>query len=172
MTAPGSNKLIFTILFHDHSPERFEALRQRRFKELFSSPRARERFRDAYVGGFPPFHRYNDVAGYAELYWDGEERLLAEFYFRGNRTRKYGKAVTESMQWKEMVSSHRFYPMQVLYLEAGSVSKYAKESENRQAILESLEWLSAQATKLGCFIDLTHEKTLLDAIDVNKLFSP
>jgi hypothetical protein len=92
MTGVGQNKLIFTILLHGYSPEQFEHQRQRRLERTYSSAGARERYQDEFKQSDPPFHRYNDVAGYAELYWDGGERILAEFYFRGNRKRKYGKA--------------------------------------------------------------------------------
>jgi len=170
MTALGPNKLIFTILLHNESPEQFERQRQRRFERMYSNAGARDRYRDEFNQSNPPFHRYNDVAGYAELYWDGGERILGEFYFRGNSRRKYGKAVTNGMR-RGIASSRWFYPFHVLYIEVGSAPRSARECEKRQAIADALEWVRAQANELGCFVDLTHERILLDAIDVNKLFS-
>jgi hypothetical protein len=170
MTGVGQNKLIFTILLHGYSPEQFERRRQRRFERMYSDPGARERYQDEFNQSDPPFHRYNDVAGYAELYWDGGERILGELYIRGDRSRKYGKTVTNRMR-RGITSPRWFYPFHVLYIEVGSVSRGARECENRQAIADALEWVRVQATDLGCFVDLTHERILLDAIDVNKLFS-
>jgi hypothetical protein len=58
-------------------------------------------------------------------------------------------------------SARSFYPFQVLYTEVGSVPRLSMDCEKRRAIIDALEWVRAQATELGCFVNLRHEKTLL-----------
>jgi len=81
MTAGGKCKLIFTVLIHRHSPEKYDQLREAQWNRTYSTPQARERFRDEFYACCPAAQRYNDIAGYAEIYWDGGNRILAELFF-------------------------------------------------------------------------------------------
>jgi hypothetical protein len=165
-------KLVFTILVYRHSPEEFSKLRERRFKSMYTKTHGAGRHRDEFDASHPAIHRYNDIAGFAELYWDGGTRILAELFLQGDRRRKYGKAVAAGRR-PETVSPDRFYPLYALYVEASGIShpQRSSEADRRLALQESLQFVREEATKLGCYVDLKHEEVILDATDVQRLFS-
>lgn len=169
VAAPKGSKLIFTVLLHRHSPERFQELRLRRLNSMYSSPRTRERYRDEFDSQFSPIYRYNDVAGYAEIYWDAGTRVLIDLFFRGDLRTKYGKAVACGRRGQ--ISASQFY-LYLHCLEAGGIPHLScSEALKREAIIDGLQRVRAVAADMGCVIDLTHEETLLSAIDVRYLFS-
>jgi hypothetical protein len=131
----------------------------------------RERYRNEVAASCPPLHRYNDIAGFAELYWDGGTRILVDYFFRGDRSRKFGKQVARS--WPEdgaRISPGKFY-LFALGVESGGIPHETCDANlKRKAILEALREIRIRATDLCCFVDLTHEHELLQAIDINLLF--
>jgi len=66
-----------------------------------------------------------------------------------------------------------FYPSFKPYVEVGGVGhpQLSSEAEKRKAVEDALEFVRSEANRLGCFADLTNEQTLLDAIDMDRLYS-
>jgi len=87
--ASTRSKLVFTILLHRHSPEEFLKIREQRFERMYLKTHGLRRHREEFDASYPAIHRYNDIAGYAELYWDGGTRILAELFVQGDRRRKH-----------------------------------------------------------------------------------
>lgn len=169
IAAPIGSKLIFTVLLHRHSPGQFSARRQRRFESIYRNPDRRERYREVFDTSYPANHRYNDIAGYAEIYWDAGTRILVEIFFRGDGRTRFGRAVSVGPRPK-LFSANRFYPLYVLYKEAGQFSDAScGRGFKRQAIKDGLEHVQTVAISMGCFVDLTHEKLVLDALDIDRL---
>lgn len=169
IAAPIGSKLVFTVLLHRHPPGQYSRLRQRKLERIYPNPDRRERYREEFNTSYPANHRYNDIAGYAEIYWDAGTRILVEIFFRGDRTTKFGKAVSAGPR-PELFSANRFYPLYEVYEEAGQFSDASCGGGfKRQAIEDGLEHVRTVATGMGCFVDLTHEKLLLDALDIDRL---
>jgi hypothetical protein len=118
IAAPNGSKLIFTVFLHRHSPRQFSKLREQRIERTYANPDLRERYRGEFDTSDPAVHRYNDIAGYGEVYWDGGTRILVEIFFRGDRRRKSGQAVAAGRR-PQIVSASSFYPLYVQGVEAG-----------------------------------------------------
>ena len=58
----------------------FEELREAQRKRTYPTTDARERCHDDFYASYPAAQRYNDIAGYAEVYWDGGSGILASFF--------------------------------------------------------------------------------------------
>src|SRR5436305_1720971 len=93
--APNGSKLIVTVLIHAHSPQTFAEARERELCRLYTTAATRERYREHYDVFRSPVHRYNDVAGYAEVYWDAGTRILLDFFFKGDMRTTFGKAIAK-----------------------------------------------------------------------------
>jgi hypothetical protein len=170
MTALGNCKTIFTVFLHRHSPKQFTELRQKQFERECSTVGSRERYSDEH--NCSSNHRYNDIAGFAEVYWDGGTRILIELFFRGDRRTRYGRTVTAGMS-RARVKNSRFYSFYPTYAEAGGIPhpQWSDEQEKRQAIMDALEFVRRIATENGCFVDISREQVLLAVIDINRLYT-
>ena len=166
--APGGSKLIVRLLLHLHSPDRFRQMWERRFQHSYSTAEMRELYREEFIASHPTTHRYNDIAGFAEVYWDGGTRILVDYYFRGLKRRGFGDVV--KAHWGDRIASSGFY--RIPYIEIGGVpSRECGETTIREAIVEALEKVRTTGQDWNFFVDLTHELMLLQAIDVGWLFS-
>jgi hypothetical protein len=166
------DKLIFTVILHRHSPKAFDRKWEQSFKQSISSASSyltqkdEDRMRNCFSASSPRIHRYNDIAGFAEIYWDGGTRILADYYFLGDQRTKYGQAVAK--RWPYKTSGNKYYTWQHM---AGGGSFIAGDNalKKRKALQEALDAVSAQAKKFGCYVDLTTEREIANCIDVNKL---
>jgi len=156
-------------LIHCHPPERFRALRERRLEKRYQTADIRERHRDQYDLEYPSTHRYNCIAGLAGVYWDGGTRILVEAFFRGDRRTAFGKAVAYG---RRAVRSTQLYPLYVQPISAGEFPHPSCQEElKRKAIMDGLKHIERTTADLGAFVDLTAEKALVDAFDLNRLLS-
>jgi len=176
--APKDSRLIFTILLHRNCPERFETLRQEgleRLERMCSTARALEKYREEYNLQHPPTHRYNNIAGFAEIYWDGGIRIMLQFFFLGDRRTRFGKAVSVGLVSAglrpKLVSASQFYPLYVQGIEVSGIPNVkCPEELKRKAIIEALDKVAETAADLN-FADLTQEWKVLDALNLERLFS-
>ena len=136
------------VILHRHSPEGFDARRTRRFERLYATAEARDRYREEFNASCPGTHRYNGIAGFAEVYWDAATRILVDYYFRGLRNTRFGKAVVA--HWGEGVRGEGFYP--IPYIELGSIPHpECNGAMKRQAIRDALDELARRtAEDFGC----------------------
>lgn len=133
----------------------------------------RERYRDQYDLEYPSTHRYNGIAGlagvYWDVYWDGGTRILVEVFFRGDRSKAFGRAVAYG---RPAVRSTQFYPLYVKPISAGEFPHSScREEFKREAIMDGLKHIERTVADLGAFVDLTAEKALLDALNLTRLLS-
>ena len=150
-----------------HSPEQFLQIRERRFRRQLRTAAMQERYRDEFAASYPPTHRYNDIAGFAELYWDGGTRILVVYHFRGLRNRGFGDAV--KAHWGESITPRGFYRLP--YIEVGGIpNPKCDEGAKREAIVEALEQIRTAGEEWGFFLDATHEKALLQSLNIDLFF--
>jgi len=160
----NDSRLLFTLLLNLHSPKRFRSNWERRFLRSYSSSLLRERYRDEFLVSHPTSHRYNDIAGFAELYWDGGTRILVQYYLRGLKRRKFTDTVTA--HWGSNVFGSGFYS--IPYCEVGGVPHRTCSGDlKRRAILDAMERVQSTADDWGCYLELTNEKRLLNALDID-----
>jgi len=90
-----------------------------------------------------------------------------DYYFRGLRNTRFGKAVVA--HWGEGVRGEGFYP--IPYIELGSIPHpECNGAMKRQAIRDALDELARRtAEDFGCFAKTNHERHLLDLLDVARL---
>jgi hypothetical protein len=166
------DKLIFTIILHRHSPETFDRKWEQSFRHNISgapsslTQKDEDRMRNYFSASGPRIHRYNDIAGFAEVYWDGGTRILVDYYFLGDQRTKYGQAVAK--RWPYMTSGNKYYMWQHM-ASGGSFIAGDTALKKRRALHEALDAVSAQAKQFGCYVDLTTEQEIANCIDVNKL---
>ena len=163
------NKLIFTVILHRHSPTKFDRQWEQTFKRSISpdlTPETEDRMRNFYSTSNPKIYRYNDIAGFAEIYWDGGTRILVDYYFLGDRRTKYGQAVAKL--WPSKTSGNKYYMWQCM-ASGGSFIDGDNALKKRTALYEALDAVSAQVKKFGCYVDLTTEREIANCIDVKKL---
>ncbi len=142
------DKLIFTIILHRHSPETFDRKWEQSFRHSISSAhssltqKVEDRMRDCFSASSPRIHRYNDIAGFAEVYWDGGTRILVAYYFLGDRRTKYGQAVAKL--WPYKTSGNKYYAWQHM-AGGGSFIAWDNALKKRKALHEVLDAVLAQS---------------------------
>ncbi len=164
-----NSKSIFTILLHRHSPKSFAQRWEKTFRR--TAPRSmtvemEKQMRTIYCSSKPRIHRYNDIAGFVEVYWDAGTRILTDCYMLGDRRTKYGRELAK--RWPGRISGNRYYPYFSMS-EGGSFSSYDKPAQKKAAIIETLDDVEKAAKRLGCYVDLRVEREIANCIDVNKL---
>lgn len=160
-------KPIFTVLFHRHSPAVFNRRWEKRSRATIPPTGLEEASERLYYGLNPKVHRYNDIAGFAEIYWDLGTRILANYYFRGDRRTKYGRQIGN--QLGVPVSGKHYYLLYNMVEEASFVS--ASVSEKRNALLAALQRVKETGKRLGCFVDLRTEISIAKCLNVEKYMS-
>jgi hypothetical protein len=160
-------KLIFTILLQRHSPERFERDWQK----------AQDRFREPGSKGWyaqqnPRIHRYNDLAGFAEVYWDRGTRVDVDYFFLADRRTRFGKGLTQRYGERPLTFNSKKFYAYALGVDSGYVPRRGSAPhQKRKALFDALDSVQEMSSRLGCFVDLTPERQIVEDIDVNLLFS-
>jgi len=142
---------------------------------MYTTEELRKKYQEEFNVQHPPTH-YNDIAGFAEVYWDGGTRIMLQFFFLGNRRTKFGMAVSAGLESAgvrpELVSARQFYPLYVQPIEASGIPNVACcEEVKRQAIIDALDKVAKTAAGMKCYVNLTHERTVLNALTLDRLFS-
>jgi hypothetical protein len=114
-------------------------------------PEVEEQARRGFRSSRPILHRFNDLVGFAEVYWDCGTRIMVDYYFRRGRTRYYGVA-------RSMVEIARIHPTD------------SAESK-RQAILRALEDVQKTASEASYFVDTSPERAIVQTLDVDAFFA-
>lgn len=165
---PPGSRLIRVILLNLHSPERLRQDWERRFRRSYSTVAMRERYCDEFIALHPTTHRYNDIAGFAEVYWDGGTRILVVYYFRGLKRPAFGQMV--KAHWGERITSTGFYGIPYSE-ESGIPNRHCNEDTKREAVIEALDRVYREGRELGFWFDLKHEIKLVQALNIRLLFS-
>lgn len=170
LIAPTGSKLVFTILIHRRSPGRFQQDWERQFRRHY--PHRREeaverRNRERFASAYPPIHRYNDIAGFAEIYWDAGTSLQINLYFRGDRRTRYGRSIAQN---RDGTVSARNYYLYDHRIQGGFVPPRRSDILDRQAFLDAFREVRRIANRLRCFVDLRHEEAILGCFDFRALF--
>jgi len=167
-------KLIFTILMQHRSPEEFAAVEQAAEENYIRNvyrdePRdaeleeqARRRFRSSR----PILHRFNDLVGFAEVYWDRGARIMVDYFFRGDGRTRYGQTIQSWVGGE--VSAQRFYAYAPM-VEVATVHGDDAETK-RRSILRALDHVEATAREILCFVDTSCERVLVQTLDVDTFF--
>ncbi len=177
---PLGGRRIFTIPFQAHDPDAFKRTWQKGLdvllawaKETVDAPLADhhiEMFRDTYAAEHAPEHRYNDIAGFAEVYWDGGTRILVDCWVRGNGRTRYGQRV-QATRPQNRLSRTQFY----LYVSMGNGGMFADlpgEDDQKQAVLDALDAVERIVKDLKCYVDLSEERRLVKHVDFTAYLQP
>ena len=171
MYGPYGSKLLFTILLHRHSPSAFDQLWERRYQKECPpnlTDEEKERRLIRHQTADPRIHKYNDIAGFAEVYWDSGSRMLIDYYFIGDRRTRYGRTVWASQAG--FTSAHKFY-LHSASVNSGSFFLGEDDVEKkRNAVFEALDALERKAKQLNCYVDTTAEREITRCLDVSKFF--
>jgi hypothetical protein len=172
--APQS-KLLFTILIQHHSPEDFKktemATEDREFKDYGAGVKDAElegQARSRYRSSRPILHRFNDLVGFAEVYWDRGTRIMVDCYFRGDRRTRYGERIQSRSTGG--VSREWFYAYAPM-TEMARIHPGDDVEARRQAILRALDYVEETAQEVLCFADTSPECAIVQALDVDSFFT-
>ena len=159
--------LLFRVLIQGHRPDEFNALWQRQLEHAYPERHGEQRIIGGFAATFPKIHLLNDLVGVAEMFWDGGRRILADFYFRADSRRKFGRLLKSR-------SSARLNPRRFCMLchavEIGGLPLYSTETERRKDLLDALHRVEAEAADLGCHADTSVEQHLVQHLDLAALF--
>ncbi len=177
---PVDGRRIFIIPFQAHDPNVFERAWQKGLDERLASAKRTlhvplaghhiEMFRDTYATEHAPEHRYNDIAGFAEGYWDGGTRILVDCWVRGNGRTRYGQRV-QATRPQNRLYRNQFY----LYVSMGNGGMFADlpgEEDRKQAVLDALDAVERIVKDLKCYVDLSEERRLVRHIDFTAYLQP
>ena len=151
MHAPRG-RMIFTILLHRQTPQEFES--HWRSEANLRGGRAGRSFA----------HRYNNVAAFAEVYWNAGDQILIAYYIRGDRRTRLGKVLDPH------ASASQFY---FRWCDKVNIlpSRNPTERAKRKAVSAALDHVERAAANQNWFVDLSHERHLLGALSMKKLFA-
>jgi hypothetical protein len=122
--APNGSRLIFTTIQHRHSPEGFHARRTRRLECLCTTA------------------GYNDVSGFAEVYWDAAARILVKATDYNARSISIHSRIVRSCRSAAARygrSSDRYRSSRVVRLSGAARARNFTSSRSRPEFLSSFE---------------------------------
>ncbi len=177
MVHSTGSKRVFTVPIQRHPPKNFdERWQARSIRGAPIGPHMEKEFVEAYKKSLPEIHeakhprihRFNDIFGFAEVWWTRGTEFVIWYYFRGDRRTKVGKIIAQRHVYP--ISSRQFY-----YFcddKAGKFMMWSTPEEKREALFDALNDVRNTAEKkCGCFVDLSHEYEIARCLDVNMMLA-
>ena len=159
-----TDKLIFTLPIYNQDKKSFRIKHEEKFKKTFTITEDNKKdindFRILFNRQNPPIHKFNDICGFAEIYWDAGVRILIDFYFNGNGRRKYNR-------FFKNLNPNKFY-LRELNIQGGSFFTHSNLNEKKTAIINALKAIEAEAKTFNCYVNTEHEQNLLEFLDLEK----
>jgi len=178
MFQPTGSKRIFTVFLHRHTPEEFDEYWQEQSKRgAPMSPNTEKEFVDAYKKSLPEIyeathphiHRFNDIFGFAEIWWERGHDFVVRYYLRGDSRTKVGRKIAGRYFYP--ISSRQFYEFREVKI-TGFFKSSASELK-RKVLVDTLEDISTTAREeFGCFVDLLNEYEIASCLDMDVLIPP
>jgi hypothetical protein len=149
------------------SPEQAHAARE---KEL---ARYRSKASREWHSARHPLNRYNNLVGFAEVYWDLGTRIDINYYFLGNRNTTPGKRLANGRKaaGDKYGLNPRCYYLYSDGVDAGYIPRRGSASEKRNGINQALDHVERTAEEIRCYVDLSHERKMVEYLDVDRFFS-
>jgi hypothetical protein len=112
----------------------------------------------------PRIHRYNDVFGYAEIWWDYHARINVDYFFRADRRMKIGRILRQ--RFGSGISPKKFYCFDFAAW-VGNIYPDGDNNKHRQAILDAFNDVERIVKEYNLYVDLSQERLLVQRIDMN-----
>lgn len=160
-------KLIFTILIQHRPPEEFSRIEKaigEKYVSDVQDPELKEQARRRFRSSRPILHRFNDLVGFAEVYWDRGTRIMVDYYFRGDGRTRYGHRILS--RGRSNMSREWFYPYPFM-IQVSAIHRGDDAKARRQAILRALDHVEETAREVLCFANTSHERAIVQALDVD-----
>lgn len=175
MFHPKGSKQLFVLLIQRHSLPEYDKLWKSGLPR--GAPMGRqtpasivsaykEMLPEIYEARHPHLHRYNDLFGFAEIWWNGSMELSVCYYFRGDRRTQMGKRI--STDYRYPISSQQFYPYREERI--GQLFHWLNRNQVREELRIALNGVAATVKKdFRCFVDISHELELIRCLDLNSV---